>query len=265
MKWHLPPTRSGWSWNQLARVTGGIFVLELILLYALSRPATPLRVPEETFPGALVWRGEESDFVMSQWLPDPVVFARVVPQGFSGPLWTSAQVIDSSKGIPVHRGLRTSTMFPASLRPKLDDFALTAPRESGTRPTATWVTPEPSPRTLRAPQAFGAGQSILRLGEGLIGWQAELNEVLPAWTNAQLLASTGVQVLVNPQGRVLSAALEPPGSGLPAADQVALRLVRQARFLSPLGQPMSSPLHWGRVEFVWHTVAPALESPPSRP
>ena len=156
-------------------------------------------------------------------------------------------------------------MYPASLRPKLDDFALTAPRESGTRSSATWVTPEPSPRTLRGTQSLGAGQSILRLGEGLTAWQAELNEVLPVWTNAHLLAATVVQVLVNSQGRVLSATLEPPGSGLSAADQVGLRLVRQARFLSPPGQPMSSPLHWGRVEFVWHTVASASESPLSRP
>ena len=265
MKWHLPPTRSGWSWNQLARVTGGILVLELILLYGLSRPVPRLRAPEETFPGALVWHGEESDFVLSQWLPDPVVFARVVAQGFSGPLWTSAQAFDSGKGTPVHRGLRTSAMFPASPRPKLDNFALPAPDKPGPRPPATWVIPDPAPRTLRAPQSFGTERSILRLGEGLTGWQAELNEVLPGWTNAHLLSSTVVQVLVNPQGRVLSATLEPPGSGLPAADQVALRLVRQARFVSPAGQPMRSPLHWGRVEVVWHTVAPVPESPLSQP
>lgn len=106
---------------------------------------------------------------------------------------------------------------------------------------------------------------MLRLGEGLIGWRAELSVALPAWTNTQLLASTVVQVLVNPQGQVLSATLEPPGSGLPAADQEALRLVRQARFVTPPDQPVSTPLHWGRVEFVWHTVAPASESPLSRP
>lgn len=265
MKWRLPPTLSGWSWNQLARLVGGILVLELILLYTLSRPAAPLRSPEEAFPGVVVWHGEESDFVLSQWLPDPVVFARVVAQGFSGPLWISVQAIDSGKGTPVHRVGRTSAKFPPTLRPKLDDVTLAAPREPGTRPTATWVTPEPSPRTLRAPQSFGAGPSVLRLGEGLIGWRAELSEALPAWTNAHLLVSTVVQVLVNPQGRVLSATLEPPGSGLPVADQEALRLVRQARFVAPPDQPMSSPLHWGRVEFVWHTVAPASEAPLSRP
>jgi TonB family protein len=264
MKWRLPPTCSGWSWNQLVRVAGGVLLLELILVFSLSRPASPLRAPE-AFPGALVWHGEESDFVLSQWLPDPVVFARVVAQGFSGPLWLSAQAIDSVKGTPVHQGLRTSAKFPQSLRPKLDEVAPTEPRDPGPRLTAMWFAPEPSPRTWRAPQSFGLERSFFRLGEGLIGWQIELNETPPVWTNAHLLAPTVVQVLVNPQGLLLSATLEPPGSGLPAADQEALRLVRQARFVAPPDRPLSSPLHWGRVELVWHTVAPVPESPPSRP
>ncbi len=264
MKWCLPPTRSGWSWNRLARVTGGILVLELVLLCILSRSVTPRRA-SEAFQGALVWYGEESDFVFSQWLPDPVVFARVVAQGFSGPLWVSAEVTDSSQGTPVHQGLRYSARFPPALRPKLDEVVPTEPRDPRTRLMATWFTSEPSLRAFRAPQSYAAGQSLLRLGEGLIGWRVELNEMLPAWTNAHLLASTVVQVLVNHQGGILSATLEPPGCGLAAADQEALRLVRQARFVAPSDQPVSSPLHWGRVEFVWHTVAPTAEPPPSRP
>jgi TonB family protein len=97
---------------------------------------------------------------------------------------------------------------------------------------------------------------VVRAADGLAGWQVTLRERLPVWTNSQLLAATVVQVLVDEQGGVMSATVKPPGSGLAAADQEALRLARALRFerVQPL-EGATKPV-WGDVEFVWLTVAP---------
>lgn len=264
MKRWLPATRSGWTWAQLARVTGALLGGELLLIFSLSRPVLPLPA-EPGFTSGLVWYTEELEDSVSQWLPDPVVFARVVSQGFSGPLWVSGEVVESGKKEPAPPGVRTSAKSPPPLRPNLNDAWATSPGELGGVMVLPWFTPEPLIGAFREPARAGAGQSQLRVGEGLLGWRAIFMGAPPAWTNAQLLAPTVVQVLVDAQGGVLSATLELPGSGLGLADQEALRFARQIRFVPPPDSRTAKSPQWGRLEFIWHTVLPPLESPSPQP
>jgi hypothetical protein len=87
---------------------------------------------------------------------------------------------------------------------------------------------------------------------------------LPVWQNTatiEMLTNTVVRLLVDAQGRPASIALMQPGSGLPEADQYALRVSRAARFRpSPAtGEPKPKRamegLSWGELVFEWHTVS----------
>jgi TonB family protein len=79
---------------------------------------------------------------------------------------------------------------------------------------------------------------------------------LPSWTNFDVLAPTTIQVLVGEDGDVISASLQPPGSGVAAADQYAMQAARLLRFNPVQPAPNSPALSWGSVDFLWHTAAP---------
>jgi len=94
------------------------------------------------------------------------------------------------------------------------------------------------------------------------------------------LANSVVQVVVDAEGRPISATLYPDdsgpgprtfGSGLKEADEQALALAKAARF-NPMtgGGPdrVTSPtaqLTWGRMIFQWHTLPVATNAPPATP
>ncbi len=93
---------------------------------------------------------------------------------------------------------------------------------------------------------------------------------LPSWQYNDVLTNTGVQMLVDAEGRPVSATLLFT-SGYKKADDHALAQARTARFELPgatgqEGQPGSTPLARlvrGLLLFDWHTVPlPPTNAPP---
>jgi hypothetical protein len=84
---------------------------------------------------------------------------------------------------------------------------------------------------------------------------------LPAWTNADVLAPSRVQVLVDARGNPISAVLL-SSSGLKAADQRAVEIARDLTFgadqeaLTNHPHDADAGLATGWVIFSWRTLAP---------
>jgi TonB family protein len=85
----------------------------------------------------------------------------------------------------------------------------------------------------------------------------------PSITHSNVLTETVVQLIVHPAGQVLSAIIL-KSSGLRSADQQALALARDARFV-PLQQSDGTGQddRWtrGRLIIHWRTVAPPAKDP----
>jgi hypothetical protein len=241
---------------------GWLFVLILLaqaVLVCLLGNWSSLQAPVRTTTSTpcLVWLGGSGDGAAA--LPGGAVFAEVSSAGFSGALWRGGDAARLSA--PLARGFDERLGAAAAPGPW---FADSAPPELAGRPM-------PSPPGIH-PRAGSAarpgpgarpGVSRLRLRGPLASLPVRAPGVLPVWTNADVLAPTTVQLLVESGGGVLSATLLPAGSGLAAADQEAVRLARQLQF--PFGAPdgmedQDRKLVWGTAEFVWHTV-----EPPARP
>jgi TonB family protein len=109
------------------------------------------------------------------------------------------------------------------------------------------------------PLAISAEHSTLRL-EGSLARRELLTPLqLRSWQNAEILANSVVQIVVDAEGRPVSVTLL-SGSGSKAADQQALELASAARF-EPLGRTpagtaltAAGQLGWGRMIFRWHTL-----------
>ena len=104
------------------------------------------------------------------------------------------------------------------------------------------------------------GKSDLRF-EGELARRPLLEPLLlPAWPNTDILMSTVVQLMVDGDGRTLSATLL-ESSGLTEADDFALKAATAARFQpvtrSSLPSSSSSQLFWGKMIFQWHSLAPS--------
>lgn len=261
----LVAPRGAWSWTRLSWVVLAILALHVGLLFGLSRRAGSSFRSQASEPllAPLVWDHASAHDPLGELLPDPVVFARVVAGGFSGSLWERDTWVNSGRIISTPHVLRPPLSRDLSLHPRLD-VGLAAPNFTGRdAPSPARVGLPPQPRLPGVPNLFAA-QSVLRLREGLSGWQPLLTGTLPVWTNAQLLLPTVVQVLLDPQGGVLSATLE-LGSGLAEADQEALKRARQLRFAPAPALASSEGPRWGRLEFVWYTVSPGLAPPTASP
>jgi len=126
-------------------------------------------------------------------------------------------------------------------------------------PAPQFSTPEPPP----LPDLPSI--STLHLRGDLARHQWLNPQPLPDWPSADLLAPSKVQVVVDPAGRVVSAALLPPDYGLESAtrndqaDQTALRLAIAARF-SPAPQT-----YVGQMIFNWHAVPLPVATPTPTP
>ena len=126
------------------------------------------------------------------------------------------------------------------------------------KPAPQFSTPEPPP----IPDLPSISTLHLR---GELARHQWLNpQPLPDWPNADVIAPSKIQVVVDSAGRVQSAVLLPPDYGLESAtrdnqaDQTALRIAIAARF-SPAPQTFV-----GQMIFNWHAVPlPALAPAPA--
>ncbi len=202
-------------------------------------------------------------------LRDPTLFALPSRHGFSGAAWAltprteyvAADWTEPFRPLPL-----PAEKLGASFRQLV--------RDTRTAPLATVEKTDPAIVPLEFPADFGAlpTQSLLRI-EGAIAGRALTTPLeLPTWPNADVLAASEVRVLVDAGGNVVSAVLLPGGT-TSEADQKALEIARAAQFeplkdgeKTRLTHPLEG-LSWGKMIFLWHTLAPApaAETPADNP
>jgi len=235
-------------------MVAAVFSLQVCLIFALSdrapihpRPVVP--TPALRFAGP-AW---------AEALPlmDPALFALPHRHGFSGPAWMQ---VPPAPARPFVWSEEPGWLMlePIQLGQSFGHFAQTnllAPPEAAAFPEPALSLPA------GPPLAASQGQSTVRI-EGPLAQRHLLNPpVLPPQPYSDLLTNTVVQLVVDTEGRTVSATLLSPIPSISAeADRLALETARAARFgpvrdKGPAGG--QSPFHqltWGRMIFQWHTV-----------
>jgi hypothetical protein len=119
------------------------------------------------------------------------------------------------------------------------------------------IADKPLPRPIR-PDVLAVSaptQSELRIEGPLATWTAVTRIELPSWPHTELLTNTVVHALVTANGFTAATVLL-ASSGLPEADQFALRTVKTARFRPPGRARAAATATTGDLVFKWHTVPP---------
>jgi hypothetical protein len=243
-----------WSPRKLGIVVAMAVLAQVALILWFS-PRGPLK-PRAVDAGPAIRLVVEAG---GEWLTltDPTVFSRAHPAGFSGVAWLS---------IPAHSYLPTDeadaplwlALAPESLGATFREFVKGYTPEGVT--LRRWRPPVvTAPTRLPAVAAFESQVGV----EGALAARGIVSQpALPAWTNADVLPPSRVQVLVDARGNPISAVLL-GSSGLKAADHSAVDLARRMRFgadPAALLDPEASPnegLATGRLIFSWRTLAPA--------
>jgi hypothetical protein len=200
-------------------------------------------------------------------LNDPTLFTLPHPQGFSGPVWRRMprpEFHPFEWSAPTDRLPlaidRLGTVFNQLV--ETSEFnVLGLPAQPEAIPTIPNL----------PPLAIMADQSVLELKDGLAQRRLLAPPKLNSFTNADILANSVVQALVDAGGRPASVTLL-SNSGSTAADQYALDQAWAARF-EPLSrnptETVSEPtaqLSWGRMIFRWHTdPMPPASAPAASP
>lgn len=193
---------------------------------------------------------------------DPTVFVLPHPHGFSGEAWLNR--LASLEYRPADWS-EPPRALPLAVNRLGENFAEVI--RANAAPEIETITPfAPAPGV---PRLFSmdrpAAESTLRIEGPLAGRRLLLPPPLPAWESAGLLVNSVAQVLVDAQGRVISAVLLPPGGSLPAqqqADASALELAKAAQF-----EPAATEAPMlGTLIFRWQTLPlPATNSPAALP
>ncbi len=193
-------------------------------------------------------------------LDDPTLFALPHLNGFAGAAWLPRPQIEFAPfrwTEPPRLLALSGDQLGASFQQQLalKDF----PRlEVEILPPSEPTSLPPLDRTF-----ITARRSVPSLG-GELTHRRWLNAptTLPSWPAADLLTNSVVQVWVDANGQILSTALLLPGSGSKEADQLAIKLARNARFAPLPGN--RAKLTPGTLIFEWHTV-PQTDSIPVPP
>ncbi|MGO8679142.1 MAG: energy transducer TonB [Limisphaerales bacterium] len=199
-------------------------------------------------------------------LQDPTLFVLPHLQGYSGPAWLKVGPVPNRPsdwweaprtlpvcvtrlGAPPSQQLETNRLAPLGLAPALE------PGRS---------LPDPLPLPL-SPE-----QSRLRIEGDLAGYRLLTTLNLPSWQYDDVLTNTGVEMVVDAEGRPCAATVL-FSSGYPKADDHALAQARTARFDIPSPPPgqgaapstSEARLIRGLLLFDWHTVPlPPTNAPP---
>jgi hypothetical protein len=244
----------GWSWRKLTVAIGIALVAQIVLIYWFSaRGEIKPRLPDAR-PAVHLFNG-----VRSEWLrlTDPTLFARAHPDGASAAAWLDIPTHDyhpkDASDAPAWLALA-----PEGLGAIFQEYVKNYPSEEVT--LRSWQPPAvTAPTRLRYPPT---PKSQVRLHGPLAARGILSTPPLSAWTNADILGPTRVQVLVDAWGNPMTATLL-QSSGLPEADKEALNVSRKMVFGS---QPPSvantirtpeTDLTPGWLTFTWRTLAPA--------
>jgi hypothetical protein len=231
----------GWSvWRWVAYLVIA-FGLHLGLIFALGdrKPLPPRPVKNAA---AL-----QTTFARSEWqqLDDPTIFALPHPRGFAGATWLRLPQIavvpfrwteaPRLLALPVAQLGAIFLQHAETNAPPIRQMEIAAPPLTGVL----------APGDVEAPRPPAA----LRVNAGLAGRPFRNAPFpLPLQPATDNLTNSVVQILVDARGQVISTRLIPPGSGLPAADQEAVKIARSLRFDAV---DASTPLTVGRLIFEW--------------
>jgi hypothetical protein len=205
----------------------------------------------------------------SEWLAlnDPTLFVLPHREGFSGEAW-----ITTLPEVPRPVWAGTNSFRPWESPPKDLGSAFREYMRTNVFSSPDLLAgPEPElvlPAVLSEPPLVT--ESTLSISGELAERPLMNPPAVPGWTNATLLTNTVVEVAVDAAGVPQAAALLPPGSGNPKADEFALVAARGLRF-EPIrarrrgaAEKMSTSLSFGTVIFQWATL-PGTNSPVNSP
>ena len=255
-----PQEPQAWSsrhwWSVIALAVAAHFALVFIFGAKNGRPVRPVaRVP-------FLQLARPNDELIG--LEDPTLFALPHPHDFAAATVTTWPLMAPAPlrwTTPPHWLALSSTNVGQSLRQFLNTNQ-NIPWELNFQPE-----PQFNQTAISSPGTHTQTSSFRLRGE--LTRRALLTPlVLRNWPNADVIAPSKVQVLVNASGKVISAVLLPADYGFEsanrddAADQEALNLARAARF-SPARE-----LTVGQIIFNWHAVPLAVGEtnlPPAQP
>jgi TonB family protein len=262
MTGQAPLPKSWTAWRRTLFVAL-IFTGQLALIFWLGDSSPKGPRPREAPPVLQFAVGASPELLA---LNDPTLFALPHQQGFSGAAWLKKPKLQtpSSDWLEPATWLALST---ARLGETIEGYMETnhpVPTRvlSASLPEPAWLPPS---RMEVAPE-----QSTLHIAGALAQRRLLTPLVLSSRTNATLLTNSIIQVVVDAQGRSLSATLLGPGSGSPAADQDALRMAQTAQFEPLAANHLEASanalanLTWGKMIFEWRTIPPASVAAPAQ-
>jgi hypothetical protein len=254
----VPPQNPGrWSHHRWRRTFLGLFALQLVFVWFLSdRLPEPKKAPSHLGKLSLMADVDaKAPLALTMGLMDPTIFAFASPNGFSGKAWFNPRLPShklEDKAIPF-QPLAADPVFFGKAEALIPKTGLLASLQSSEKS-------EPRLMEIALTQPPIWPQSALHV-EGPIGQRLNpIKEVLPAWTNQDMLTNTTVQIVVDASGNVLSTRLG-PGCGLAKADEFAAIHARGLQF-QPIASareggadmPARLPLAWGTLVYRWATI-----------
>ncbi|MBI3850917.1 MAG: energy transducer TonB [Verrucomicrobia bacterium] len=261
----IPATVEPAMWPRVRWWLAVIFVLlvQVGLVYWLSDRSVVTPRPPASVPAVFL---VQDALVRLPTVTDPLLFSPANPNGFSGGVWSKTPKLEFHladwTAPPSLLGLQTRQLGNAFTK-----FVRTNNTSSFT------VADNPEPR-LSSPELFLTvtpvpTQSELRVEGELLQRTFASPMVLTNWPGTNILTPTVVQVMVDLDGKTVSASVLSK-SGSTDADKQALNLAKAARYSSirnhGASQSPVSKLTWGRLIFEWHTVAlPPAGPPPRKP
>jgi hypothetical protein len=255
-----PPS---WTWSRWFGWVFVVFVSQLALIFWLGDRKPFVAEKETAGPGLTLAANLKSEVLA---LADPTLFALPHQQGFSGPAWLNA-----SPGLkPPLDSLETEESAPPlALETSGTDFAeFIATNHFNS--FQHFAKSAPALTIARSSSDTGlSAKSMLRQLEGLASRRLISAVDLPSWpvrTNLMkdpdILTNTVIQLVVNAEGKPISAALI-SSSGLQDADKYAMEKSLSLRFEPMDGtgpESLTNPLAhltWGQLSFDWLTVSTA--------
>lgn len=261
-----PAETQRWSRQRWQIAIALVMGLQILLIFLLEN-RSPDR-PRKTVAAPVIHLNENLS-LDSLAVSDPTLFVLPHREGFSGEAWLDKiSPLDFSPA-EWSEPPRWLALSAGTLGANFKDF-MAANASPPFQTLATIEPPRISPELF--PMETAPVQSSLRIEGALAKRRLLSTPQLPAQTNADLVGSSVVQLLVDVEGHTFSALLLPPGSGLKAADDRALELAEAAEF-EPIASSgpnteinAASNLTLGTMTFVWQTLPmPATNAPAEIP
>jgi hypothetical protein len=248
-----------WPANRWYGLIALVLAAQFVFIFWLGKPQPVVHRPPADLAPLLQLTGTGAVQVLA--FNDPTLFALPHQESFSGSAWLTIPLQEFAPFV-WSEPPRFLSLAKDELAADFESFMTT------NQPEGLPAVEQPE-LTLKLPEVEESpslpDRSRLRLTGALAGRRLLVSPTLPSWPSADILTNSVVQMLVDTDGKPVSATLLSK-SGFSEADQHAVREAYRARFepLNP-GDPNNplAGLTWGQLIFEWHTLPlPATNSPP---